>query len=482
MESLKQLLASYKDCIIKNKGNPQISGICSHSKKIQHGDIYVAIVGKNVDGRDFIEEAIKSGAKAVITDLYNPLLDPKIPQVITKHPEKLGKELALRFYEKPSCLIGVTGTNGKTTVTYLIQSLLQKLGKKTGLIGTCVIDTLLYQMNAKLTTPDGIELCRFLQDAKKGGAEALAMEVSSHALDQKRIFGIKFDITLFTNLTHDHLDYHKTFEAYQGAKARLFSKEYLKEGGISILNADDPAGVLFKNQAPYLTCTYSLQNRSADLYLSDLCIKKEGTFGKLHYRGSIFDFYVPLIGQFNASNALCAIAAALHLGYDMQHILEELKTVKGAKGRLEKITDNILIDFAHTPDGLQSVLKTLKEMDYKKVHVLFGCGGDRDRLKRPKMGEIAQKLADVVTITSDNPRTEDPMQIIEDIKKGLSSLDQIDIEIDRKLAIQKAIAKLKEDEILVLCGKGHEKSQIIGHIAYAFDEEKIVNDILGGLL
>jgi UDP-N-acetylmuramoyl-L-alanyl-D-glutamate--2,6-diaminopimelate ligase len=482
MESLKDLLTPFKDCVIKNKGNPKITGICSNSKKIQHGDLYVAIVGQKFDGRDFIEEAIKAGAKAVITDLYNPLLDPKIPQVITKNPGKLAQELALKFYERPSILIGVTGTNGKTTVTYLVKSLLDQLDKKTALIGTCEIDTLQYRMNAKLTTPDGIELCRYMQDAKKGGAYALAMEVSSHALDQKRILGVKFDIALFTNLTHDHLDYHKTFEAYKNAKGLLFSKDYVKKDGLCVFNIDDPVGIEYKNKAPFKTTTYSLKDPSADLHLSDLVIKKEGTFGKLCYQNSSYDFYSPLIGKFNASNALCAVATALHLGFDIQKILEALKTVSGAKGRLEKVTKNIIIDFAHTPDGLESVLSTLKEMDYKKVHVLFGCGGDRDRLKRPKMAEIAQKLADVITITSDNPRTEDPLQIIEDIKKGLSSFDQIQIEVDRKLAIQKAIQKLKADEILVLCGKGHEKSQIIGHIAHEFDEEKIVKETLKELI
>jgi UDP-N-acetylmuramoyl-L-alanyl-D-glutamate--2,6-diaminopimelate ligase len=472
---LKTLLEGFKQITVKGSFNPEITGLSSLSKSLRPKELYIAFCGKTFDGRDFIPEAIQAKASGVITDIFNPLLDKKFVQIITKDPLALGQELALKFYKKVDYLIAVTGTNGKTTSAFCVQQLLNAIGVSCGLVGTCYVDTIQSISQSSLTTPDGISLSKLIHQSVQSGAKALVTEVSSHALAQKRIYGHKFDTVIFTNLTHDHLDYHQTFEAYGQAKLELFKKEYLKEKGYAVINLDDPfsKNIIDKTLAEVLT--YSLENPKADFYLENLQLSLDGMRGLLHFQGKTYPFETGLIGKFNASNILASVASAWIYHKDIECLIKACQDLKPAPGRLEKISSNIYIDYAHTPDGLSSVLHALKKLPFKKVRLVFGCGGDRDKEKRPLMGKLAATLADELIITSDNPRHEDPNLIIEEIISGIKEKNFIKI-IDRKQAIFEACQNLESDTLLLIAGKGHEKTQIIGHQTLPFDEVEIVRE------
>jgi len=476
---LKTLVKDEKDLLLKSSHNPEITGLNTHSKSIKPGELYIAFKGSAFDGRDFIHEALKSGAAGVITDLYNPLLDKKFVQVITKNPQVMGQKLALKFYKKAPWLIGITGTNGKTTTAFCIKQLFDLLGFRLGLVGTCMIDTLFSQKEAFLTTPDGVFLSRLIQETQDAGGVGLVTEVSSHALDQNRILGHVFDVTVFTNLTHDHLDYHKTFEAYQEAKLKLFLDNYLpKTKAFALINLDDPYAETIISKTRREVITYSLKNPKADFYLKDLTVTKEVSRGNLIYQKTSYPFKSPLLGDFNASNILAALACASLIEKDVNKILAQLEFIQGAPGRLQKVQSNIYIDYAHTPDGLESVLKTLKQLPFKKLKVLFGCGGDRDKDKRPLMGQIAETWADDLIITSDNPRFEEPAQILDEIKKGLKNPLKARCIVDREEAIFEACRCLEDDTLLLVAGKGHEKFQLVKHEKIPFDEAELIQQAM----
>jgi UDP-N-acetylmuramoyl-L-alanyl-D-glutamate--2,6-diaminopimelate ligase len=485
MESLmrlKTLLQDVKNITVKGTGSPIITGITTFSKAVKPQELYVAFKGHTFDGRDFIDEAIRAHAAGVITDIYNPLLDKKFIQIITKDPKALGMELSLKFYQKVDALIGVTGTNGKTTTSFLIQQLFNSLGLPCGLVGTCHVDNLVSVQTSSLTTPDGLYLARLIHESKLAGAKALVTEVSSHALDQKRIYGHKFHTVIFTNLTHDHLDYHKTFEAYGESKLKLFLKDYQdRNKGYAVINIDDPFSKTILDSTTRDALTYSLKDHKATLFLNELNMYQEGMQGILNYNQKKYNFSCGLVGEYNASNLLASIGAALVQGVDIETILAQLNKLQGAPGRLEKITNNIYIDYAHTPDGLVSVLSSLKKLPFKKIRIVFGCGGDRDKQKRPIMGKTAIDLADEVIVTSDNPRTESPESIIRDILEGMSDKQKVKVIVDRKEALQKACEALEDDTLLLVAGKGHEKTQTIGHVAIPFDERSILEKCLSQL-
>lgn len=470
---LKSLLKDEKDVTIKSHLNPEVLGISSHSKAIKPGELYVAYQGIHFDGRDFIEEAYRAKALGVITDIYNPLLDKKFIQIITKDPKSLSQRLCFKFYNQVDHLIGVTGTNGKTTVSFCVKQLLDALGLKTGLVGTCIVDTLKKVEEANLTTPCGIFLSRYIHETKQALGSCLVTEVSSHALDQKRIFGHKFDTVIFTNLTHDHLDYHKTFEAYGQAKLKLFLAEYQpQQGGYAVINDDDPFSKKIGASTTRQVLSYSLKNEKADFFLKDLTFTLEGFTGTLVHDYKSYPIAAQLIGEFNAYNILAAIVTAYIYTRDLEKVISKLINVHGAPGRLEKITQNIYIDYAHTPDGLESLLQAIKKMPFKKIRLVFGCGGDRDKEKRPFMGKIAQSYADEIIITSDNPRHENPEKIIQDILLGMSQPPRVYQE--RKTALFHALEDLDEQTVLIIAGKGHEKKQQIGSQYIPFDDKKIV--------
>jgi len=484
MVKLKKLLSSEIEVAVRGSKEIEITGLSSNSKTIAPGNLFVAKKGLRVDGSQFIGEAISAGASAILTDLYNPFLPANIAQVIVAKDKisDIEAKLAASYYHFPSkelFLVGVTGTNGKTTTTYLIRHLLSTVEHPCGLIGTIE-----WVLGAKIqpssyTTPDIITNQRSLREMVNGGCLSAAMEVSSHALDQKRAEGLEFDVAIFTNLTQDHLDYHKTMEEYALAKAKLFSM--LSEDSVALFNLDSPAWTLMGKNCKARKMTYGMA-AAADLRAEEIVLSDKGTCFQLHYLGSRIAISSVLIGNFNVYNLLAAIGAALVYGLSLEEIQAKLANFLQVPGRLERVENrrglSIFVDYAHTDDALENVLKTLLELKPGRLLCVFGCGGDRDRMKRHKMGHIATSLADFSLITSDNPRGEDPHAIIQDILQGCNDPSRYLVESDRKAAIERAIGMLKPGDLLLIAGKGHERHQIIGARQSAFDDREIAQRLL----
>lgn len=404
-----------------------------------------------------------------------------VPCICTKTPRRLLAQLAAEFYGHPADrlkLIGVTGTNGKTTVTYLIQSILNAGGFKTGLIGTNEITACgkkLAITSTTPTTPDAVELNAIFAEFVQLGVEYAVMEVSSHALELERVYGCQYQIGIFTNLTQDHLDFHKTMERYLAAKKKLFD---ISEYGV--INIDDAGGRKIAADTPCPVLTTGLHD--ADVMAGNIQLSAAGICFDAAERGMLYPVRLAIPGKFSVYNALSAIGACAALGISAETIQEGLAKAKGVCGRIEVVpTDTdytVIIDYAHSPDGLEKILHTVRGFARGRVIVLFGCGGDRDKTKRPKMGRIAGDLADFTIITSDNPRTEDPIAIIQDILAGMAEQKNYLVIPDRRAAIREALSMARKDDIVVLAGKGQETYQIIGREKRHFDERVIVYDIL----
>jgi UDP-N-acetylmuramoyl-L-alanyl-D-glutamate--2,6-diaminopimelate ligase len=387
-------------------------------------------------------------------------------------------QVAAAFYGYPAQklkLIGVTGTNGKTTTTHLIEFLLTQAQLTTALMGTLYTRWGGFEQTAAHTTPFAPELQHQLAAALKSGCQLAVMEVSSHALAQGRIMGCPFDVAVFTNLTQDHLDFHRDMEDYFAAKALLFSPGYLQ--GRAIINADDPYGQRLIGQITQQVWCYSVQE-STDLWTSDLSYEPTGVSGMLHTPKGEVAFRSPLVGQYNLSNLLAAVGVVLHLGIDLQLIADSLPQFPGVPGRMERLQNSpkqdisVIVDYAHTPDSLENLLKAARPFIPGKMICVFGCGGDRDRTKRPKMGAIASQLADKVVVTSDNPRTEDPERILDDILAGIPSKVQPEVIGDRATAIRSAILQAQPGDGVLIAGKGHEDYQILGTEKIHFDDRE----------
>ncbi len=479
MVKLKKLLVGAIGVAVRGSKEIEVTGLSANSTTIAPGNLFVAKKGLRLDGSQFIGEAINAGASAILTDLYNPFLPSHITQLIAPKDKISDIEaiLAATYYQFPSkelFLVGVTGTNGKTTTTYLVRHLLSSEEHPCGLIGSVewVLGTKIQP--SSYTTPDIITNQRSLREMVHGGCLSAAMEVSSHALDQKRAEGLDFDVAIFTNLTQDHLDYHKTMEEYAVAKAKLFSM--LSKDAIALFNVDSPIWPLMSKDCKAHKMTYGIR-APADLMADNILLSDKGTSFQLNYLGSRIAISSPLIGNFNVYNLLAAIGAALIYGLTLEEIQHKLATFHQVPGRLERVVNqrglSIFVDYAHTDDALENVLKTLVELKQGRLFSVFGCGGDRDRSKRPKMGGIATMLADFSIITSDNPRGEDPHAIIQDILVGCQDPSRYLVEPDRRRAIERAIAMLKADDLLLIAGKGHERHQIIGSMQNAFDDREI---------
>ncbi|NGX34226.1 MAG: UDP-N-acetylmuramoyl-L-alanyl-D-glutamate--2,6-diaminopimelate ligase [Candidatus Anoxychlamydiales bacterium] len=491
---LKKLLKniSYKE--IKGPKDIEISSITQDSRLASFNGLFIARKGKKLDGSKFLYEAANAGINAVITDIYDPFLK-NITQVIVDDVSLIEADIASNFYEKPSknlFSIGITGTNGKTTTNYLIKHILDRNEKKSALIGT--IEYILgdTKIEAKLTTPDSISIQKYLKEAVDNDLKYFSMEASSHGLDQNRLKNIDFNIAIFTNLTLDHLDYHQNFENYKNAKKKLFDS--LNEKALSIVNIDDENFKYLIKDTKSKTFTYSTMKR-ADLFATDIKYSLKGTSFILHYKEEKIDFFTPLIGDYNIYNILAAISVGLRLKIDLKKLKEDIKNFKSVKGRLEKVKNNnnlnIFVDFAHTPDALRNVLKTLKAIvnlknskDVKKTKIInvFGCGGNRDKSKRPLMAKISEEFSDISIVTSDNPRSEDSLKIIDDIISGFSSnKTNVIIEKDRKKAIEIAIKLANAQDIIIITGKGHETYQIFENVTLEFDDRVISKQICNSL-
>lgn len=473
----EELARKTGDAEYKGTENPEITGISYNSKTTRPGDIFVCLKGENSDGHGFAKSAVENGAAALMCE---KVLDVDVPQIIVKSTNAKIADLSAAFYENPSKklnLIGVTGTNGKTTVTHLLQKIFEAAGEKCALIGTlgCKFSSGDEYINLHHTTPQAPDLQKVLKETVDRGIKTAVTEVSSHALAQNRVGGCEFKTAVLTNLTQDHLDYHITMNNYFEAKALLFKG--LKPGGNAVVNADDEYAQRFIDAVPdgVKIYTYSINNPS-DFKAEDIKFDETGISYTLHGRR----IKLHLNGLFSVYNTLAAIATAKANGIDEETIVATLEATRGVAGRFETIVHKplVIVDYAHTPDGLQNVLKTAKALKKanSKLICLFGCGGDRDATKRPKMGRIAEELADMVVVTSDNPRSEDPGLIISDIMAGFKTVnpDNVAVEPDRGKAIGMLKKIAKPDDIVVVAGKGHEDYQILKDKTIKFDDREEV--------
>lgn len=496
LEELIEYL-DYKDLV--NFKSVEVSGISYNSKTTKQGDIFVCLVGEHTDGHQYAQMAIDNGAVALLVE--HPV-DIKIPQVVVKNTRHKIADIADRFYSRPSLglnLIGITGTNGKTTVTHLIQKIFEQNNQKCALIGT-----LGYKLSsngeyrdAKHTTPQAPELqatLRMIKDVEK--IDNVVMEVSSHALEQNRVGGCRFDGAILTNLTQDHLDYHITMENYFNAKAILFKNLSSPlplgegqggEGPFAVINNDDSYGERFLSVVPegVRKFTYGVKN-NADIMAKNIEFSLNGAEFTLVTKDGEYKVSLHMNGMFSVYNVLAAITASIAMGIDVSVALKALENVKGVAGRFEVVAKKplVIVDYAHTPDGLENVLKSAREITPKdgKLICLFGCGGDRDATKRPKMGAIAEKIADKIVITSDNPRSEDPQQIITDIIAGLKSVnpDKVTVEPDRGRAIELLKTISSNNDVVVIAGKGHEDYQILKDRTIHFDDREEARKVFEG--
>jgi UDP-N-acetylmuramoyl-L-alanyl-D-glutamate--2,6-diaminopimelate ligase len=490
---LHQLLADLSGDILSpdyalpaTGGDLEVKGLCTNSHACQPGDLFIGMPGTRVDGGEFWPGAVAAGAVAALVSTQalqaRPPADGSAACVVAASDMALAcAEVAATFYQHPARqmrLVGVTGTNGKTTTTHLIEHLLLAAEQPTALLGTLYSRWPGHYQTALYTTPFAVELQAELAAARDAGSRFAVLEVSSHALAQKRVWGCPFEVAVFTNLTQDHLDYHRDLEDYFNAKALLFSEDYLR--GRAVVNWDTPYGQKLAQRLPSERLwTYSTKTAEADLYTSDLTYHSNGVAGTLHTPMGTTAFTSPLVGQFNIENLLAAVGAALHLGLSLETMAAALPAFGGVPGRMEQVQVSpqqdisVIVDYAHTPDSLQNSLQAARPFVPGKLICVFGCGGDRDLTKRPQMGRIAYDLADRVVVTSDNPRTEDPEQILQDIVAGIPALLPAEAVVcDRAAAIQQAIAMAAPGDGVLIAGKGHEDYQILGTEKIHFDDRE----------
>ena len=456
----------------------EITHVCVDSRATQKGSLFVAVPGNRCDGGHYARQAVDRGAVCVVCQSELP---PDLPWVKVRDARLALSQLACRWYGHPSrqlTMLGVTGTNGKTTVTYLLRHILQRTGMKTGLIGTVQNIVGEQTLPAQRTTPDALQIQQLLSAMTKNGCSHAVMEVSSHALDQHRAEGIDFAVGVFTNLTEDHLDYHGTMGCYCDAKAKLFQMSRM-----GVCNADDPWTERLLAGASCPSVYYGIHN-PAEVWAEDIFLHSRSVDFTVCTARTRTPVHLGVPGRFSVYNALGAIAACGELGIPPEECAAALATFPGVAGRMEVVPTpgkpyTLLIDYAHTPDALENVLKTVRGFAQNRVIAVFGCGGDREREKRPLMGHIAGKLADLTIITSDNPRTEEPMAIIRDILPGIAGAeDKYIVEPDRRGAIALAMGRAAAGDVIVLCGKGHETYQEIGDKTIPMDEREIVRSLL----
>ncbi|KYG35178.1 UDP-N-acetylmuramoyl-L-alanyl-D-glutamate--2,6-diaminopimelate ligase [Alkalihalobacillus trypoxylicola] len=480
---LSELVNVFPFLQVDVKEDPIIQQIEMDHRQVKAGTLFICINGYTVDGHDFAKNAVENGAVAVIAE--KPLaLD--VPVIIVKDSRRAMARLANHFYHNPTKnlhLIGVTGTNGKTSTTLILEHIFQRNAKKTGVIGTMYAKVGQEKIETKNTTPESLLLQQTFQRMVHHQVDTALMEVSSHALESGRTFGCDFNVAVFTNLTPDHLDYHKTMEDYLNAKGLLFAQlgsQY--DGKFAVLNIDDPASQKLMKMTSAEIITYSIHH-NADISAKNIQLSAKGTMFELTIFNQTYQVDVQLIGKFNVYNILAAVAAAYVSGIPKEDIVKSLSELKGIAGRFETVKVNekqdftVVVDYAHTSDSLKNVLETVQELAQSSVKVVVGCGGNRDRSKRPVMAEVATKYAEQAYFTSDNPRGEDPNKIIDDMIKGISYSNYM-IEVDRKKAIYDAISSAQSGDIIVIAGKGHETYQIFSDQTIHFDDREIAYEAI----
>jgi UDP-N-acetylmuramoyl-L-alanyl-D-glutamate--2,6-diaminopimelate ligase len=467
--------------------------VCTDSRLVRAGDIFIAIKGSHCDGHAFIAEALGRGAKYIICESRESRVtghEPRITScetIVVNDTARAAALLAQAGRGNPASRLtnlAVTGTNGKTTVAFLVRSCIQKAGHKCGLIGTVIYDTCSSEVSqSTLTTPDCLSIAEMTDQMVKNGAKYMVIEASSHALSQDRLAGVNFKAAAFTNLTGDHLDYHKTKEEYLAAKTRLFQS--LSSNAMAILNKQSPEAELIAGKIwRKLKILWYAIDEPADITAHIESMDMNGTVFTLEYAGQRQKVRTVLLGRHNVSNCLAAAGLCLAAGFDLGTVAAGLSALQTVPGRLDKVDwpgdFSVIVDYAHTDDALRNVLSTLKPLCKGKLRVVFGCGGDRDRTKRPRMAKVAEEFADSVIVTSDNPRTERPMDIINEIIAGFQNPNspKITVEQDRKKAIELATKTAQKDDIVLIAGKGHETYQIIGTQKFDFNDKAVAEEHL----
>lgn len=474
-----------------------VASLTDDSRQIKPGTLFMAVKGERVDGHSYVRQAVAAGAAALIVQDASVALDQSVPIVGVRDSRRALGILAARLLNDPSThlrMIGVTGTNGKTTTTYLCKAMLESAKRHVGLIGTVAYEIGSERIGASHTTPGAVELQQLLARMVQGGLDTVAMEVSSHALAMDRASGCEYDMAVFTNLTQDHLDYHHTMEEYFQAKLRLFT-ELTTSGSKpgpkrAIINVDDSWGLRIKQACRVPVWTYSIRGAS-DIRAHDVRLSVNGTSFRVVTPSGECQVESRLVGEHNIFNVLAAIGVGLNEGLSLEAIREGLLTVQNVPGRFERVeagqSFTIVVDYAHTEDALVRLLAAAHALTTGRIITVFGCGGDRDRGKRPKMGRAATERSDVVILTSDNPRTEDPMTILKEVEVGVrdvleTSRVRYEMIPDRRTAIETAIREAKRGDMVLIAGKGHEDYQIIGTQKFHFDDREVAREAVGKLM
>lgn len=462
---------------VLNLQHLRVTGLADDSRNVMPGNLFAAVPGTKVDGSQFVRDALNRGASALLVE--RPMPEFKlVPQIVSPHVRRTLGLLASMLYGDPSHhmkVVGITGTNGKTTSAFLMREVFERCGIRCGLMGTVVNIVGNERREAAQTTPGPLQIQQMLAEMRAQGQQACVMEVSSHALDQDRTAGVEFSGAIFTNLTRDHLDYHKDFEQYFAAKAKLF--EQLRPDAVGLFNLDDEYGPRMMARCKGRALGFRM-GADADFRIEQPLLGVEGMKFGLRWRDRGSLFLSPMTGRYNVQNITGVVGAALALGLPLQPVRAAIAAFKGAPGRLDRVQHDggptVFVDYAHTPDAMENVLATLRKVCAgRRLTVVFGCGGDRDRTKRPKMGAIAAQLADRPIITSDNPRSEKPEAIIAEILDGVPPQQRpVETYVDRREAITRAIAEAAADEVIAILGKGHEDYQIFSDRTVHFDDKE----------
>jgi len=489
---LRDLVAPLLMAKIIGNDEVKIEQITTDSRRVAPGSLFVALRGYTVDGHEYVGRAVEAGASAVVVE--ERIEGLTAPQVVVRDTRTAIAVLASVFHAHPSRsmkVIGVTGTNGKSTTTHLIDTILRDAGHKTGLIGTIKTRIGDQEFENANTTPDSLELQTIFRRMLDIGTEYPVMEVSSHAVEQKRVAGTGFHIAVFTNLSQDHLDYHGTMEAYRHAKEKFFAQlgttysNEPHENKFAVINIDDEQAESFIRATMAQVITYGI-DKEADVRARDVAVKADGVSFKVETFAGEEVFRLHLTGKFNVYNALAATAAALAEGIPLAVIKESLEGVAGVDGRFETVQAGqdfaVIVDYSHTPDSLENALRTVREFAKRNVYCVVGCGGDRDKTKRPLMAQIAVQYSDLAILTSDNPRTEDPEEILDDMERGLRDVrpEQYVRITDRAEAIRFAVEQATRDDVILIAGKGHETYQIIGKTKFHFDDREVAIKAIRG--
>lgn len=478
-------LAKFGKIVNEQFGNPEFTGISYDSRKVKKGDLFVALIGRNFDGHTFINHAISKGAVAAVV---SKPVNARIPLLLVKDTRESMALISAHFFGYPSNklnVIGITGTNGKSTVAFITHKILKSFGEKTGLLGTIFYDISDEIIKAERTTPESADIQRYMRQVLEKGGDFFIMEVSSASICEKRILEIKFNEAVFTNLSHEHLEYHGTFENYKNAKLTFFKIAATKDA-TAVINIDDRYSKDFINTflqyKGQKLITYGIESENNDslhFTAENISSSISGSTFTIRWKENSIQAKTHLVGKHNVYNILAAFAVIFSYGYSPVDIIRAIEKITSIPGRLERIEKkgvNIFIDYAHTPEALKQVVKTLRELGKERLIVVFGAGGDRDVEKRPLMGTVASKYADFIILTSDNPRSEDPEKIVQDIAKGIKGEHYI-IEIDREKAIRKAFESSKPGDIILIAGKGHEEYQEIAGKKVHFSDREVVLEL-----